>query len=495
MTRAKLARWLHLGHRWLGMGLALMLLLWFVSGVVMLFVARPQLTDSERLAALPALAAERVRVTPLTAWQALGLTGWPEVVRLNMAGDRPAYRFLAQKHWSTVYADDASRFAAPDTAQALRLAAAHLGNAGVTAITPLALDQWTVYRQFDAWRPFLRIELADGRDYYLSSGSGEVVLDTNRSERAWNWIGSVVHWLYFTPLREHGELWRSLLLSISFAALLMALAGLYLGWQRLRLRTPYPGGRRTPYRAAWKYWHHLLGLSGGIFVVTWLLSGWLSLAPLGLARGIYATPAEQQQLAGGELSADVLDWLPEITPTTREVDWLRFAGQPLARLRQPDAEQVIVERSGQRRRQLGLDEIALAAAALRPATAYQAQWLNEPDSRYFSLRHQPRSFPVARLDFADSERSVFYIDPQTGRIVSQANRHDSTHRWLYQALHRFDFAPLLARAWRRDALIIFLSLMGGALCLSGCVLGWRRVVRPHRPVDASKQAKIPDQHI
>ncbi|MBP9528663.1 MAG: hypothetical protein KBE71_09955, partial [Laribacter sp.] len=146
MNPAKFARWLHLGHRWLGMTLGLMLLLWFVSGVVMLFVARPQLTDAERLAALPALATERVRISPLTAWQALGLTGWPEVVRLNMAGDRPAYRFFAQNRWSTVYADDASHFSAPDTAQALRLAAAYLGDTGVAAVTPLALDQWTVYR-------------------------------------------------------------------------------------------------------------------------------------------------------------------------------------------------------------------------------------------------------------------------------------------------------------------------------------------------------------
>ena len=59
MNPAKFARWLHLGHRWLGMTLGLMLLLWFVSGVVMLFVARPQLTDAERLAAVQAaIAAE-----------------------------------------------------------------------------------------------------------------------------------------------------------------------------------------------------------------------------------------------------------------------------------------------------------------------------------------------------------------------------------------------------------------------------------------------------
>ena len=53
MANGKLARWLHLGHRWLGIALGLMVLLWFVSGLVMPFVTRPQLDEAERLAGLP----------------------------------------------------------------------------------------------------------------------------------------------------------------------------------------------------------------------------------------------------------------------------------------------------------------------------------------------------------------------------------------------------------------------------------------------------------
>ncbi|RIX43136.1 MAG: hypothetical protein D3M94_18000 [Rhodocyclales bacterium GT-UBC] len=481
MSPAKLARWLHLAHRWLGIWLGLIVLLWFVSGVVMLFVARPQLTDDERLAALPALAAERIRVSPLAAWQALGRQGWPDAVRLNMAGDRPAYRFLAQQRWTTVYADDACRLEEVDANAARRLAAPYLGDTAVRAMAPLRRDQWTVYRQFDAWRPFWRIELADGRDFYLASGSGEVVLDTSPSERAWNWLGSVVHWLYFTPLRQHGEVWRGLVLSLSCAALLMTLAGLWLGWQRMRLQPTYPGGRLTPYRSGWKRWHHLLGLGGGLCVVTWLLSGWLSLAPFGLARGSHATPAEQHLLAGGVLDGDSLDWLPEIGAATGEVEWLRFGGQTLARLRHADATAVIVTRAGTRLAQIGFATIRQAGEALRPAARLEATWLNEPDARYFPLRHQPRPFPVARLSFDDEARSVFYVDPQTGRIALHSNRHDTAHRWLYQALHRLDFPALLAPSWQRDGAILALSLLGGGLCLSGCVLGWQRLSRRRPP--------------
>ena len=102
---------------------------------------------------------------------------------------------------------------------------------------------------------------------------------------------------------------------------------------------------------------------------------------------------------------------------------------------------------------------------------------NQANFRYYPLCHAPSSFPVARLSFADADQSVFYIAPDSGRIRLLANRHDSAQRWLFQALHRLDIAPLVAQPWLRDSLIVALCLLGGALTLSGCVLGWRRMRR------------------
>ena len=475
MSKAKLTRWLHLGHRWLGMGLGVMVLLWFISGVVMLFVARPQLDAQEHLAALPDLASDSLRVSPLTAWQTLSLPGWPSAVRLNAANDRPAYHFLAGKRWLTVYADDASQPEMLDAGQAGRIALAHAGSGQIAAITAIDRDQWTVYRRFDAWRPFFRVELADGRDFYVAQHNHEVVLDTHWNERAWNWIGSVVHWLYFTPLRQYNEFMRNLILTSSFAALLLSLSGLWLGWQRLRWRQPYTGARVTPYRRGWKRWHHLLGLSGGLFVFTWLLSGWLSFAPFGLASGVSATPAERQLLAGGELDAEALNGIPAIRPGSREIEWLRFAGQSLTLQHDAQAQRFLLGADGQMRPALTQDEIRLAGQKLRPAANATVDWLKEADSRYYPLRHTPRNFPVARLSFADADQSVFYITPDSGRIVLTTNRHDSAHRWLFRALHRLDIAPLVAQPWLRDSIIITLCLLGGGLSLSGCILGWRRL--------------------
>ncbi|MGO4611708.1 PepSY domain-containing protein, partial [Variovorax sp. 2RAF20] len=61
-------------------------------------------------------------------------------------------------------------------------------------------DQWTVPNGLNAWRPLHRIAIDDdaGTELYVSAKTGEVMRDTHRAERLWNWLGSVPHWLYFT---------------------------------------------------------------------------------------------------------------------------------------------------------------------------------------------------------------------------------------------------------------------------------------------------------
>src|SRR5688572_31459922 len=54
-------------HRWLGIAGCLVFLMWFVSGVVMMYERMPRLTAEERLARLPALDASAIRIAPADA--------------------------------------------------------------------------------------------------------------------------------------------------------------------------------------------------------------------------------------------------------------------------------------------------------------------------------------------------------------------------------------------------------------------------------------------
>lgn len=488
MLRSHILRYLHLAHRWLGIGLGVLMLLWIVSGVVMLFVARPQLSDEERMRALPEIVPEAVRLGPLAAWRSLDRPDWPDDVRLNNAGERPVYRFRTGKRWDVIDASDGTRLPPLGKSEAEALARRFLR--GIDFSSPRSElidgDQWTVTSRFDAWRPFYRVEAGDGdgHEVYVARDSGEVVLDTVRTERLLNWIGSVTHWLYFTPLRQERQLWRGLVLWLSFAATVMTASGLWLGVQRLRLRQRYRGDRVSPYRDGWKRWHHLFGLAGGILLLTWVFSGWLSLAPFGWLKNSTPSAAERQQLAGGELDAAVLgerppdDWLR----SSSEIRWLRFDGRPLALLRGAQGQALWHLPASSTRpaaQPLTLAEVVHSAPRLRPdAALVAADWLNAADDDYFPHRHRPRKFPVVRLRFGDADATVFYVDPASGQIEAKIDNRGRWYRWLFGALHRLDFPPVGSTGPGRDVAVVVFSVLAAALSVGGCVLGWRRVSRP-----------------
>lgn len=493
MHGVRLLRLLHVGHRWLGVGLGAMVLLWFVSGVVMLFVARPKLTEIERLQALPRLELTAIALPPLAAWQALGRPGWPEAVRLNTVAGRPVYHFLADGQWSSVDAVSGTprAVATADQAKAAALAFVKAGRTVSTQVAELTRDQWTLSSRYNALRPFYRVELDDParHDIYVSRRTGEIALDTDFGERAWNWVGTVIHWLYFTPLREQGVLWRNVVLWGSAAALLLALGGIWLGWQRLHLKKRYPEGRITPYRAGWKRWHHLLGLGGGLFLLTWLLSGWLSLAPFGWVKGNATSPLERKNLAGGELDAGVLGRAPllRVPQTVVEIKWIRFHGKPYLLLNNAEGKSWLSPPDRDAAQEfLALPEIVAAGQSVLPqATLRGASWLSEGDSDYFAHRHRPLTLPVVRLQFDDADNTLLYIDPASGQLLRRIDDAARLHRWLFGALHRLDFPPLDGSGPAREALVIVLSLGAGGLAWSGCLLGWRRIRRRGAPANQS----------
>ena len=69
-------RYLHLLHRWLGIGL--FVLLWFLSGLVMLFVGYPKLTQTERLRHLELIKLQQVKLNAAQAWATTGNISQPE---------------------------------------------------------------------------------------------------------------------------------------------------------------------------------------------------------------------------------------------------------------------------------------------------------------------------------------------------------------------------------------------------------------------------------
>jgi len=463
-----LRRWLILGHRWLGIVMGLFFATWVLSGLVMMYVPFPALTEAARLADLSPIAWERVRLGPDAALAPLGLSRLPPALALGMRGAAPVYRItLDTGEHRTVSAETGSVLGPVSADEAVALVRARGGIGPTPSVTQVFRDQWTVTARYDPLRPFHVVALDDpaGTELYVSAVTGAVALETTRFARGWNWLGSIPHWIYLTPLRARAELWRDVVLWISGVAVAGAVSGLVLGIWRLRLRRPYASGV-SPYRGMAR-WHHGFGVVGGLTLLTFVASGWLSMNPNHWFTGSAPTPALRAALSG-EASLPAPDALPGLaTPGVVEVRFLALGGRVHA---------VSVDAEGRRRVEPPVTPEALRAAAgrLMPGHGAEVETLTAYDA-YWYPHHETRTLPVTRVRFDDPAATWAFLDPQTGEILMRLDRSGRLNRWLFSAPHRFDFAMLIRHRPAWDLLMWSLNGLGAGIALTGIVLGWRRL--------------------
>src|ERR1044072_9176094 len=84
-----LKRALIFAHRWLGGALSAILMLWFASGIVMLYRNYPSVTVRDRLNHLPVLDPSQIKLSAEEAFAALGPDGQPAHVLLTSFDGRP----------------------------------------------------------------------------------------------------------------------------------------------------------------------------------------------------------------------------------------------------------------------------------------------------------------------------------------------------------------------------------------------------------------------
>jgi hypothetical protein len=105
-------------------------------------------------------------------------------------------------------------------------------------------DIFTVSRALDPHRPLHLVALddAEGTELYVSSRTGEVVRESARLERGWNWLGSILHWFY--PVRgEWGDPWRSdAIIYTSLAGSVLCVLGIWVGILRWSVRGRFKSG-------------------------------------------------------------------------------------------------------------------------------------------------------------------------------------------------------------------------------------------------------------
>jgi len=458
-------------HRYLGVAVGLLMAMWFVSGIVMMYVGYPRLLEAERL-----------RVQAPIAWQGCcrldqlvpddqailraqveDHAGVP-ALRLRRVGSLDALIDLT--HGTFIKVDEGA-------AQSVAVAAAPrilARPASIVAYERIDVDQWSIGR-YVRDRPLHRFDFDDPArtSVYVSGTGGQLVLWTTAPQRFWNWLGTIPHWLYFTPLRRDVALWSQIVIWASVLGTFLTVVGLGLGITQFRRgRSPYHG---------WFYWHHLAGLAFGLITLTFVVSGLLSMNPWGLldSRG------------GGEAAR-----IQGAAPTWREVrtslELLRaqpslanavsLTAAPLAgRLHwlvtRDDGSVVRLDVAGHPA-PASLAELAAAAERIAGEHGIVAQGMISEEDPYYFRRRDAFVLPAYRVIANDADRTRYYLDPASGALVQRTDASGRWHRWLFGALHRLDFAFMRARPlW--DIVVLVLMLGGVAVTATGSYLAMRRI--------------------
>src|SRR5262245_54205464 len=161
-----------LTHRYLGIPLSLLFMLWFGSGIAMIYAGgMPRLTPELRLERLPPLDLTRVKLAPSDLTERAG--GGRSRPTLLTVMDRPAYRVGE----ATIFADTGERLQGVGPAGALAIASrfTRLPESRLRYLDELPEpDQWTIQqRQLPLHK--VAVDDPDRTELYVSDQSGEVV--------------------------------------------------------------------------------------------------------------------------------------------------------------------------------------------------------------------------------------------------------------------------------------------------------------------------------
>ena len=491
-------RWTILTHRYLGIAVCVLFVVWFASGIAIIYGrGMPRLTPEARLARLPALNLDTSRLTPEEAAARAGLAADPARAVLVSVMDRPSFRFLsAGGAWTTVFADTGEILERLNRDQALRIAQRFLDVPGATLqyAGPLTrADQWTLL-EGPTLMPMHKVVAGDGlgTHLYISERTGEVVVHTTRGSRALAWAGAIPHWLYFAALRRNGAAWRQVVLWTSGIGTVVALMGILVGLVRFSPSSRFRfklARSRIPY-AGWNRWHYLTGVLFGLFSLTWVFSGLLSMDPWWWSPDRGPRAGENWAFSGGALELSLFPapvgtaWRSLLAERgVKELEFVRIQGQPYYLARhasggRPDL--LAADPPGQVRGPFSTDSLlACAREAFPGQPIVESRTLSAYDDYYYS-RDRTLPLPVLRVKFNDAQRTWYYIDPATGRIVQRLERRNRIERWIYNGLHSLDFSFWYYRRPLWDIGVITLCLGGVLLSILGVMLGTRRLRRKAR---------------
>ena len=443
-------RVLLLVHRYVGIAIGLLVLLWCLSAFVMMYVQFPQLSEREQLAALPVLDTEHCCKFDVAA-----LSSSPEIMGfvIESLASQPVLRVRTRDGYSRSFdLVTGTEIYSIDEDTARRQAISYFTQAGISnsarLLSIVDRDQWTVAGNYDPLRSFYLFAANDAQAsrIYISEINGIPVQDTTRYERGWNWVGSVIHWIYPTILRKHVGTWAQVIIWTTLISLFLVLVGIYLGIRQFRVQRD---GGFSPYKGI-ALWHHYTSLIFGVLTLTWLLS---DLSFMLESLPVVTLPKNTVRIRSAPYDGD---FAVLALGTDNAVS--RLHGHSL------DANPLDDE-----------DWSRLPALLAPESDVIEAGWITKDDEFYFS-HHEKVELPAYRIIVDDAEHTRYYHHRKSAELIRKVDAGARGFRWWFDALHRGDFATLSQKRplWDFIMLPLLIGVTIGAI--TGVYLGFRRLI-------------------
>ena len=478
-----LHRFIYTLHRILGTLLSILFLMWFLSGIVMIYHRFPSASRDEKLEKLEAMPGSLPSIAEIMDRSA----GKDSLKGLSM------YAYLGQTYVEARAGQATEKFLVDSLGRLpeingdyIRRVAALWCDAPVSRIDTLnSLEQWIPFGRLKNDFPIYKFHFndEDKTQLYVSSVTGEALQCTTHSERFWGWLGPVPHWVYFTWLRQDVDLWRDVIVWISIFGIIMLFAGFYLAIHAYRTSVKKGKGLKSPYKKKWYRWHHVFGTVFGIFVLTWIVSGMYSLADipewLGKTHQEYPVRSvlSQGTLPLSRYRLDYRKLIAEYAGEVTQITWDSFYDYPFYQVLLKGKDPVYVDASSEQVLPFHLSEqqVREAITSIHSPEPVTVTQMKEYDNYYLDTKGN-LPLPVWKVSIGNADKTCYYINPETGSFRSM-NTHGRWQFQLYQGFHSLRYKVFVDHPviW---TIVMWTLLLGGAfVSLTGIVLGCKYLIR------------------
>ena len=180
---------------------------------------------------------------------------------------------------------------------------------------------------------------------------------------------------------------------------------------------------------------------------------------------------------------DLLTKVPNVE--VKELEWTSFAGEPLFNANLGGGKSQLLSRDGTTINGFATNRVIDIVKSVVPEpNTIDIKVIDQYDLYYLDRTRQ-RPLPVIRVLINDDEKTRYYIDPKSARIVTTYSNRNWVNRWLYAGLHSLNFPFLYNHRPLWDIVVIIFMVGGTALCVTSLVLAWRTLGRKLRRIAAN----------